>query len=86
MIVWHDRHSRSPDDIEDRQVSRAVELLNFGAAWFAEPGQDSARIGDRACHDVLDRIMAAIDANGGAAVGNKAIDLEHGQDPHRFER
>jgi hypothetical protein len=48
MIVRHDRHSRSPDDVEDCQVRRTVKPLHFGAPRFTEPGNDGCRVGDDA--------------------------------------
>ncbi|MDQ3726330.1 MAG: coenzyme F420-0:L-glutamate ligase, partial [Actinomycetota bacterium] len=45
VVVRHDGHHRAPDDVEDRQVRRVVELLHLGAGGLPQPLQHGARLG-----------------------------------------
>ena len=44
MIVGHDCHHGSLDDIEDREIRRVIELLNFGSLRLANPFENRIRV------------------------------------------
>ena len=47
MVVGHDGHHGRPYDIEDRQITGLMELVEAGSFRFAQAFQHGSRIGDR---------------------------------------
>jgi hypothetical protein len=81
MIVRHDRHARPPDDVEDRQIRSVIELLHLGPPRLAKPGDDAGRIGNRPRDDFAHRFVGRVFAHRGAAILDKAIEIEHSPPP-----
>ena len=72
MIMRHDRHHRSPDDVEDREVVRVIELLDFGALRLADAFEHGGGLGDRARDDLAHQPVRRIGGERRAAILGEA--------------
>src|SRR5271165_2045259 len=77
MVVRHDRHPRSPNDVQDCQGLGAIKRLDTGALRLAEPGEDAGGIGDGACHQFPGSPVARILRHCATAIFDKAIEVKH---------
>ena len=77
MVVGHDGHHRRPDDIEDGQVTRLMELVEAGALRFAEGFQQGTRIGDRPRDDLSHMPVRSVGRECGPAIGGESLKIEH---------
>ncbi len=78
MVVRLERHVRRPDEIEDRQVRRVVELADAGAIGLADIAHEGGGIGDGALDDFAHGDVGGVGRQGGAAVGDELVEFEHG--------
>src|SRR5262249_5458178 len=78
MIVRHDGHPWTPDHVQDRQIVRAIELLDPGTLRLAPAPENMGRLRNRPGNDLADRFVRAVLGYGSAAVGDELIHVEHG--------
>jgi hypothetical protein len=77
MVVGHDGHHRRPDDIEDGQVMRLMELMEAGALRLAEGSQQGTRIGDGPRDDLSHVPVRSVGRKRGPAIGDELRKIEH---------
>src|SRR2546427_6685184 len=77
VIVGHDGHPWSPDDVEDRESGRAVERLNLRPNGFAQCLQNLLRVPDRACYDFTYRLQGCSFGHCGRALSFELLEAEH---------
>src|SRR6266571_3372984 len=77
VIVGHDGHPWPPDDVEDRDIRRAMERLDLGATWLSERRQNGPGIFDRPGHDFTYRLLPRPATCSGAAVCFEPVQIKH---------
>src|SRR5215204_3273771 len=68
---------RRPDDIEDGQVMRLMELMKAGALRLAEGSQQGTRIGDRPRDDLSHVPVRSVFRERGPAIDGELLEIEH---------
>src|SRR5271165_1152943 len=77
MIVRHDRHTGTPDHVENGQLRRIIKLLHLGARRGAQPRYDCGGLGNGTCDNFTDRFVSRVEAGCRPALGDEAIEVEH---------
>ena len=77
MIVRHDRYPWPPDDVEDRQIGRAVKYLDLRAPRLAHCLLDSPRVLDGPGHDFTYGLSGCAFSYGSAAISLEPIQIKH---------
>ena len=78
MVVGHDGHHGRPYDIEDRQITGLMELVEAGAFRFAQAFQHGSRIGDRPRDDVAHILLRFVGRERDTAICNELVEVKHG--------
>src|ERR1700730_3023883 len=78
VVVGHDGHPWPPDDIQDREISRAVERLDLRAAWLTQRLQDRPGSLDRPGYDFTHGLLGPRPSDSGTAVGFEKVEINHG--------
>jgi hypothetical protein len=77
MIMRQQRHLRPPDQIENRQIVRAMQREDPRALRLADIAHQRRRIGDGLVHDLANGPFLVGFLHGLPAIGAKPFNLEH---------
>src|SRR5262249_46491059 len=78
MIVGHDSHVRSPDDVEDCEMTRAVKHLDLRPNRLAQCFQHSGGILDRPSYDLAYGLQGCPAGHCGRALSFEPVEIKHG--------
>jgi hypothetical protein len=87
MIVRHQRHVRSPHEIEHSQRIRLINRENTGFSRFAHFRQHRLRIGQSRFQELMDAFVGRVGENRRFAIFHKITKIKHSPPlPHPLHR